>query len=47
MRLAVAGRTGRVGRLVVQTARDAGHVTWVISRRSGIDLRSGAAWAMH
>lgn len=42
MRLAVAGGTGRVGRLVVKAARDAGHVTTVISRRNGVDLRSGA-----
>lgn len=41
MRLAVAGGTGVVGRLVVDAARAAGHEVAVISRARGVDLVSG------
>ena len=41
MKIAVAGGTGVVGKLVVEAARDAGHQTSVISRANGIDLMSG------
>jgi uncharacterized protein YbjT (DUF2867 family) len=41
MRIAVAGGTGSVGRYVVQAARQAGHEVVVISRKSGVDARTG------
>ncbi|WP_375481704.1 SDR family oxidoreductase [uncultured Jatrophihabitans sp.] len=41
MRIAVAGGTGLVGRLVVQAARDAGHDTVVLSRTKGSDVLRG------
>jgi uncharacterized protein YbjT (DUF2867 family) len=41
MRIAVAGGTGVVGRHVVQAALDAGHEAVVISRRTGVDARTG------
>ena len=41
MRIAVAGGTGTVGRHVVRVAGDAGSETVVISRRTGVDLRTG------
>jgi uncharacterized protein YbjT (DUF2867 family) len=42
MRIAVAGGTGSVGRLVVQRARAAAHDVVVIARSAGVDLVSGA-----
>ncbi|MFC7546886.1 SDR family oxidoreductase [Plantactinospora sp. GCM10030261] len=42
MRMAVAGGTGVVGRLVVERARAAGHEVVVISRSHGVDLTTGA-----
>ncbi len=42
MRIAVAGGTGAVGKYVVEAARQAGHEVVSISRRSGVDVRTGA-----
>src|ERR1700722_15907905 len=42
MRIVVAGGTGAVGRYVVQAAHDAGHQVTAISRRTGVDVRTGA-----
>jgi uncharacterized protein YbjT (DUF2867 family) len=42
MRIAVAGGTGWVGKLVVERARAAGHDVVVISRSNGVDLLTGA-----
>ncbi|MBL7255474.1 SDR family oxidoreductase [Paractinoplanes lichenicola] len=42
MRMAVAGGTGWVGKLVVERARAAGHEVVVISRSNGVDLTTGA-----
>ncbi len=42
MRIAVAGGTGWVGKLVVEHARAAGHDVVVISRSRGVDLMTGA-----
>jgi uncharacterized protein YbjT (DUF2867 family) len=41
MRVAVAGGAGVVGRYAVAAARQAGHDVVSISRRSGVDVRSG------
>ena len=41
MRIAVAGGTGAVGRYVVEAARRAGDEVVVISRRPGVDVRTG------
>lgn len=41
MRMAVAGGTGWVGKLVVERAREAGHEVVVISRSRGVDLTTG------
>ncbi|WP_129337542.1 SDR family oxidoreductase [Cellulomonas endophytica] len=41
MRLAVAGGTGTVGRLVVDAARADGHDVVVLTRSSGVDLVAG------
>ncbi|HEY0536016.1 MAG TPA: NmrA family NAD(P)-binding protein [Actinoplanes sp.] len=41
LRIAVAGGTGWIGRLVVAAARDAGHDTVVLARSTGVDLVSG------
>ncbi|WP_375500668.1 SDR family oxidoreductase [uncultured Jatrophihabitans sp.] len=41
MRIAVAGGTGLVGRLVVSSLRMAGHETVVISRTKGVDVLRG------
>lgn len=41
MRIAVAGGTGWIGRLVVSAAREAGHETAVLARSTGVDLISG------
>jgi len=41
MRIAVAGGTGVVGRYVVEAAHQAGHDVVVMSRRSGVDVRTG------
>ena len=41
MRIAVAGGTGWIGRLVVEAARDAGHDVAVLARSTGVDLVSG------
>ncbi|GAA2189609.1 SDR family oxidoreductase [Micromonospora lupini] len=41
MRIAVAGGTGCVGKLVVERARAAGHDVVVISRSQGVDLTNG------
>jgi uncharacterized protein YbjT (DUF2867 family) len=40
-RIAVAGGTGCIGRMVVAAARDAGHETVVLARSAGVDLVSG------
>jgi len=42
MRIAGAGGTGSVGKLVVERARAAGHDVVVISRSHGVDLTAGA-----
>ncbi|MEV6306351.1 NAD(P)H-binding protein [Actinoplanes sp. NPDC051861] len=42
MRIAVAGGTGVMGRLVVAAARAVGHEAVVISRSAGVDLMTGA-----
>lgn len=42
MKLAVAGGTGVVGTHVVDVAKGRGHDVVVLSRRTGIDVRSGA-----
>ncbi|TYB62346.1 SDR family oxidoreductase [Nonomuraea sp. PA05] len=42
MRMAVAGGTGWVGRLVVGRAREQGHEVVVMSRSAGVDLMTGA-----
>lgn len=41
MRIAVAGGTGTVGRLIVVAAERRGHDVTVLSRRTGADARSG------
>jgi len=41
MRIAVAGGTGLIGKMVVDTAREAGHVPVVIARSVGVDLVTG------
>jgi uncharacterized protein YbjT (DUF2867 family) len=41
MRIAVAGGTGAVGRYVVEAANQAGHGVVSLSRRSGVDVRTG------
>ena len=45
MRIAVAGGTGLVGRLVVEAARDRGHDVVVLARSEGVDLTTGAGLA--
>ncbi|MBF5080508.1 SDR family oxidoreductase [Quadrisphaera sp. INWT6] len=45
-RVAVAGGTGTVGRLVVAALRGAGHEAVVLSRASGVDLLAGATPAL-
>ncbi len=42
MRIAVAGGTGLVGRLVVDAARGRGHEVVVLARSEGVDLTTGA-----
>jgi uncharacterized protein YbjT (DUF2867 family) len=42
MRIAVAGGTGLVGRLVVDRAREHGHDVVVLARSEGVDLTTGA-----
>ena len=42
MRIAVAGGTGLVGRLVVEEVRAAGHTPVVLARSTGVDLTTGA-----
>lgn len=42
MRIAIAGGTGTVGRLVVAEATRRGHTTAVLSRSAGVDLRVGS-----
>ncbi|WP_037604118.1 SDR family oxidoreductase [Streptacidiphilus rugosus] len=42
MRIAVAGGTGMVGRLVVEAAREAGHEPVALARSAGVDLMTGA-----
>jgi len=51
MKIAVAGGTGWVGKLVVERAHERGHEVVVISRSGGVDLMTGpvsttrcAAW---
>jgi uncharacterized protein YbjT (DUF2867 family) len=41
MRIAVAGGTGLVGKMVVEVARVRGHSTVVLARSTGVDLTSG------
>ena len=41
MRIAVAGGTGTVGKYVVLAAEQAGHQVAVLSRRAGVDVRTG------
>jgi uncharacterized protein YbjT (DUF2867 family) len=41
MRIAVAGGTGAVGRYVVEAAHQSGHDPVVISRTTGVDVRTG------
>jgi uncharacterized protein YbjT (DUF2867 family) len=41
LRIAVAGGTGWIGRMVVSAAREAGHETAVLARSAGADLISG------
>jgi uncharacterized protein YbjT (DUF2867 family) len=41
MRVAVAGGTGLVGRLLVPALENAGHVTVVLARATGVDITSG------
>ncbi len=45
MRVAVAGGTGRIGRLVVDELRRAGHHAVSVSRGEGVDLRTGEGLA--
>ena len=45
MRIAVAGGTGLIGRMVVESARRADHQTVVIARSEGIDLTTGVGLA--
>ncbi|GGM03077.1 SDR family oxidoreductase [Nakamurella endophytica] len=42
MRIAIAGGTGWVGRLVVDEARAAGHTPVVVARSTGVDLVTGS-----
>ena len=42
MRIAVAGGTGLVGRLVVSLVEQAGHQLAVLARSHGVDLTTGA-----
>jgi uncharacterized protein YbjT (DUF2867 family) len=42
MRIAVAGGTGTVGRLVVEEVQRAGHEAVVLARSTGVDLSTGA-----
>jgi uncharacterized protein YbjT (DUF2867 family) len=42
MRIAVAGATGRIGRLTVEALADGGHEAVAISRKEGVDLVTGA-----
>jgi uncharacterized protein YbjT (DUF2867 family) len=41
MKIAVAGSTGRIGRLTMKALQDAGHETVPISRSDGVDLIQG------
>lgn len=45
MRIAVAGGTGIVGRHVAEAAGAAGHEPVILSRSSGVDLRSDVGLA--
>ena len=45
MRVAVAGGTGLVGRLVVEVATGRGHDVVVLARSAGVDLTTGAGLA--
>lgn len=45
MRIAVAGGTGWIGRLVVTRAQGAGHDVTIISRTHGVDLTTGEGLA--
>ncbi|WP_431807476.1 SDR family oxidoreductase [Microbacterium paraoxydans] len=45
MRIAVAGGTGRIGRLVVEEARRRGHDAVSLSRGEGVDLTTGEGLA--
>jgi len=45
MRIAVAGGTGLVGRMVVDAARERGHDVVVLTRSEGVDLTTGAGLA--
>jgi uncharacterized protein YbjT (DUF2867 family) len=45
MRLVVAGGTGVVGKYVVEAAEAAGHDVVVLSRRTGVDVRTGKGLA--
>ena len=41
MRMAVAGGTGRIGRLVMDRLRERGHSAVSLSRAEGVDLETG------
>ncbi|MEZ3161128.1 SDR family oxidoreductase [Microbacterium sp. BWT-B31] len=45
MRFAIAGGTGRVGAHVVAVAEERGHEVVVLTRRTGVDVRSGTGIA--
>jgi uncharacterized protein YbjT (DUF2867 family) len=45
MRIAVAGGTGTVGKFVVSAGENAGHDVVSMSRRSGVDVRTGEGLA--
>jgi uncharacterized protein YbjT (DUF2867 family) len=45
MRIAIAGGTGRIGRLTAAALESAGHQTVALSRAAGVDLVSGSGLA--
>lgn len=42
MRIAIAGGTGRIGRLTIEALAKAGHQAVALSRRAGADAYTGA-----